>query len=133
MLKKKMEEIYIHEPCDANWKTMKPSGDGKFCDSCSLTVVDFTKMTNEEIGNYFLKKSGERVCGHYRNDQIATPKLVRRRKRWGWLITVLTLVFGTSFISSCKKHVISGQSSGTRVYDFAPSKTTEKHGRDFHQ
>jgi hypothetical protein len=129
-----MEEVYNVEPCRIKWNEMKPSGDGRFCDSCSLTVVDFTKMTNEEIGNYFLKKSGERVCGHYRNDQIATPKLVRRRKRWGWLVTVLTIVFGTTFISSCRKHV-SQRTSGYRVLDFAPvhKKTTEQHGKDFHQ
>jgi hypothetical protein len=99
-----MKEIYIHEPCRANWKEMNASGEGRFCDTCALTVVDFTKMSNEEISNYFLKKSGQRVCGNFRNDQVATPKLVRRRKRWGWLLTMLTIFLGSAFISSCRRH-----------------------------
>lgn len=98
-----MEEIYIHEPCKAKWRSMQPAGEGRFCDSCALTVVDFTKMTNEEISNYFVKKSGERVCGKFRSDQVSTPQLIRRRKNWKWLLTVLTIVLGTSFISSCRK------------------------------
>lgn len=127
-----MEEIFIQKPCDAGWKNMTPNSEGRFCDSCSLTVVDFTKMTNEEISAYFMKKAGERVCGHYRNDQISTPKLVRRRNRWGWLVTAITLVFGTSFISSCKKHVVS-HTQGERAYDFAQTKkSSEQHAKDFH-
>jgi hypothetical protein len=101
---------------------MKPSGDGRFCDSCALVVVDFTKMTTEEINNYFLRRSDERVCGNYKNEQISTPKLVRRRKRWGWLITTLTIIFGSTFISSCRKPKYT-QSAGVRVFQFAPQKT----------
>jgi hypothetical protein len=82
-------------------------------------------MTNDEINNYFLEKSGERVCGNYRNDQISTPKLVRRRKRWGWLLTSLTIIFGASFISSCRRQATM-QSSGTRVFNFASQKATSE-------
>jgi hypothetical protein len=121
-----MKEIYIQEPCKANWKNMSPSGDGRFCETCALTVVDFTKMTNEEISNYFLKKTSERVCGNFRNDQISTPKLVRRRKRWGWLITVLTIVFGSAFISSCRKQGCSRTMGDVRLFQFAPADKTQK-------
>jgi hypothetical protein len=125
-----MKEIYIHEPCQAKWKNMDPSGDGRFCTSCALTVVDFTKMTNEEITNYFLKKSGERVCGNFRNDQVSTPKLVRRRKRWGWLLTGLTIIFGSAFISSCRRHVYPQRMGDVRIFEFAPSpKTIEEDGK----
>ncbi len=125
-----MKKIYIHEPCTAKWNSMNPSGEGKFCDSCSLTVVDFTKMTNEEISNYFLEKSGDRVCGNFRNDQVSTPKLVQRRKRWGWLITILTIVFGSAFISSCRSHASSRTMGDARIFNFAPSqKKTGQHDK----
>jgi hypothetical protein len=137
-----MKEIYIQEPCKAKWNSMNLSGEGRFCNSCSLTVVDFTKMTNEEISNYFLKKSGQRVCGNFRNDQVSTPKLVRRRKRWGWLLTVLTIVFGSAFISSCRRHIYTHTLGDARIFQFTPSKTTKQHekfpdpinrgGKDFH-
>lgn len=126
-----MKEIYIHEPCKAKWNSMNPSGEGRFCDSCSLTVVDFTKMTNEDISNYFLKKSGERVCGNFRNDQVSTPKLVRRRKRWGWLITVFTIVFGSAFISSCRTQACSRTMGDVRIFDFAPSQKEPGHMEKF--
>ena len=105
--------IHISEPCPESWNNMKPSGNGRFCDSCSMTVADFTKMTNEEITGYFLKKKDEHICGRYRNDQISTPKLIQRRKKWGWLVISLTFIFGASFLSSCRKHV-SGRSQGYR-------------------
>jgi hypothetical protein len=116
------EVIHIPEPCSVNWNNMKPSDNGRFCDSCSLTVVDFTKMTNEEIGNYFLNKSGQHVCGRYRNDQVSTPKLIQRRKKWGWLVVAATFIFGAGFISSCRKHVTS-HTQGARVMYFG---TNEK-------
>lgn len=110
---------------------MGPSGEGRFCDSCALTVVDFTRMTNEEISNYFVKKSGERVCGNFRSDQVSTPKLVRRRKSWKWLLTILTLILGSSFISSCRKHVCRQTLGDVRIFNFAPAKKQEGKNSSF--
>ena len=63
-------KISIPDPCNQNWNQMQPNEKGRYCDTCKLTVVDFTKMSNEEIKNYLLNKSY--VCGRFDCTQIKT-------------------------------------------------------------
>lgn len=64
-------KINIPEPCNQNWNSMTPNKNGRFCSSCSKTVVDFTKMENLEIQNYLIENSGkESVCGHFKFNQV---------------------------------------------------------------
>jgi hypothetical protein len=65
--------ISIPEPCNQNWNQMQPNEKGRYCDTCKLTVVDFTKMSNEEIKSYLLNKSY--VCGRFDCTQIGTSHL----------------------------------------------------------
>ena len=60
--------ISIPDPCHQNWNQMQPNEKGRFCDTCKLTVVDFTKMSNEEIKTYLLNKSY--VCGRFDCTQL---------------------------------------------------------------
>lgn len=45
---------------------------GKFCNACNTIVVDFTKMTTQEIQTYFLNRPGQKICGSFEPAQIAT-------------------------------------------------------------
>jgi hypothetical protein len=64
-------KITIPKPCSQNWNSMIPNKEGRFCNSCSKTVIDFTKMENTEIKNYLIKNSGkESICGHFKFDQV---------------------------------------------------------------
>jgi hypothetical protein len=58
-------KVNIPNPCNEKWNNMTPNKEGRFCDSCNLTVVDFTSMSIEEIKAYFSEKEGQRICGHY--------------------------------------------------------------------
>jgi hypothetical protein len=58
-------KVNIPNPCDKQWNNMTPNEEGRFCDSCNLTVVDFTSMSTEAIKTYFENKKGQNVCGHY--------------------------------------------------------------------
>lgn len=62
--------ISIPDPCNQNWNQMQPKEKGRYCDTCKLTVVDFTKMTDEEIKAYLLSKSY--VCGRFDCSQLET-------------------------------------------------------------
>lgn len=53
----------IPKPCNEDWGKMSPNEKGRFCNVCSKTVVDFTKMTDEESLNYFEANKGKRICG----------------------------------------------------------------------
>jgi hypothetical protein len=63
-------KISIPEPCDKNWDKMIPKDNGRFCLSCTKTVVDFTKMLPEEIQQYFVSNQGKSICGRFKNTQI---------------------------------------------------------------
>jgi hypothetical protein len=61
--------IAIQKPCAEKWEAFSPTPDGRFCSSCSKIVVDFTRMTDEEILRYFIAESTQ-TCGRFRSDQL---------------------------------------------------------------
>lgn len=71
-------KMTIPKPCNANWNTMSPAKDGRFCNSCNKTVIDFTKMDNPEIQKYFTDNSGKgSIRGHFKSDQIVTKQSIK--------------------------------------------------------
>ena len=68
-------KINIPKPCNENWNSMLPNKNGRFCNSCDKTVVDFTKMNTIEIQKYFIENSNkERICGHFKSNQVETEE-----------------------------------------------------------
>jgi len=65
-------KISIATPCHENWDKMLEEEKGKFCLSCQKTVVDFSRMTNEQIINYFNTASGK-TCGRIAKHQLDMP------------------------------------------------------------
>ena len=41
--------ISIKSPCQENFESFEPTQKGGFCDSCQKEVIDFTKMSSQEI------------------------------------------------------------------------------------
>lgn len=66
-------KIQIAEPCHENWDKMLDEDKGRFCLSCQKTVVDFSRMTNEQIINYFEQNAGTSTCGRIAKHQHNTP------------------------------------------------------------
>jgi hypothetical protein len=66
--------IYLHipEPCHEDWNKMTAVQQGRFCDSCSKQVVDFTNMTDGQVLNILQKASGK-TCGRFTDDQLTRP------------------------------------------------------------
>lgn len=60
----------IENPCHENYKAMRPSADGRFCQSCQKVVVDFTNMTERQIKHYFQNSRAEQVCGRFKSVQL---------------------------------------------------------------
>lgn len=65
-------KINIENPCHENWDNMLQEEKGKFCNACQKSVVDFSKMTNEQIIN-FLNHTNEKVCGRVAKHQLNVP------------------------------------------------------------
>jgi hypothetical protein len=66
--------LSIAQPCQANWNEMTPNEYGKFCDQCQLMVVDFSKMSETEIKNYFTFNYGKKTCGYFKTSQLTETK-----------------------------------------------------------
>ena len=65
-----MLKISIPKPCHEDWTKMSPNEQGRHCDSCAKTVVDFTAMTDDEVKNFFINKKEDRVCGRFSEKQL---------------------------------------------------------------
>lgn len=62
-------DLSISNPCTEKWESFEPRPAGGFCGSCNKTVIDFTRMTDEQVIDFFNKASGH-VCGRLRGDQL---------------------------------------------------------------
>ncbi|KAF2507944.1 hypothetical protein EYY60_18525 [Flavobacterium zhairuonense] len=65
-------KITIPEPCHEDWNKMTPNKNGRFCMSCSKTVIDFTSMLPEEIQHFFIQNQNKKICGRFKKSQLDT-------------------------------------------------------------
>jgi hypothetical protein len=65
-------KLKIPEPCKENWEEMTPQENGRFCLSCSKTVVDFTSMLPNEVQHFFIQNQNQSICGRFKNSQLET-------------------------------------------------------------
>ena len=64
--------IKIDNPCNENWNEMTLDAQGRFCNQCAKSVIDFTKLTDKEVIS-LLSKSKEEMCGRLTSTQLKTP------------------------------------------------------------
>lgn len=69
-MKPKKINYKIEEPCHADWDQMKAEAKGRFCSSCSKTVVDFSSMSDFSIVNYLENNKHQSVCGRFAEYQL---------------------------------------------------------------
>lgn len=67
--------ISIPKPCHEDWSKMTPNEKGRFCTSCTKTVVDFTKMSPDDIQDYLHNNKDQRICGHIKQSQLDSINL----------------------------------------------------------
>lgn len=76
-------KITIPTPCTADWSRMTAADKGKHCSACNKVVIDFTSMTEGEIKNFFVSKSQEGVCGHFKKTQLEEKHyLLKLKSKW---------------------------------------------------
>lgn len=102
-------KITIPKPCHEDWDKMTPDETGRFCNSCSKSVVDFTQMLPDEIQAYFQKHSN--VCGRFKNFQldsliiqIPNHVLYSQTKYHKMFLLALFIAMGTTLFSCADKN-----------------------------
>lgn len=100
--------ISVAEPCHQNWHQMTPNEQGRHCGSCQKTVVDFTRMSDQEILHYISNASSS-VCGRFYNHQLDKAYEEKKIKpaftfRYAWNLLVATfLITGSTASAQVKK------------------------------
>jgi hypothetical protein len=100
--------ISLPRPCHEDWDEMSPREHGAFCKACTKTVVDFTKLSDEEVKNYFFQHREQKTCGRFRNDQLMKPVtlpelLSRPIPFWKKFLAIVFILFG-AFLSGCSNN-----------------------------
>ncbi|MBE7652374.1 carboxypeptidase-like regulatory domain-containing protein [Tenacibaculum finnmarkense] len=82
-------KLEINTPCSEKFNEFKPTKLGGFCNSCDKEVIDFTKMTAQEISYYFNNNTSKNTCGQFNKKQLTTyNEKPIRRKKYGFLATL---------------------------------------------
>jgi len=102
-------KITIPEPCLEDWEKMTPNKNGRFCESCSKNVVDFTNMKPDKIQAYFLEHSN--VCGRFKKSQldsitiqIPSQILYMQTQFYKIFLLALFIAMGTTLFSCVDKN-----------------------------
>ncbi|MGL4630150.1 MAG: hypothetical protein ACRCVT_02995 [Leadbetterella sp.] len=71
--------IEITDPCTQQWSDLTKNEKGRFCSSCSKTVIDFSRMSDNELIAYFKNYTGN-VCGYFNDSQLNKVLLPQKYK-----------------------------------------------------
>lgn len=99
-------QIKIASPCPQDFTHIKIAMLSRQCDLCNKPVIDFTKMTREEIITYLLEHSDEKVCGRMNRPQIDIhhddlPVIIETLKKQGGNRSFLLLALICMSLVSC--------------------------------
>ena len=81
--------LSIPTPCTQDWEAMAPAGQGRHCAACQKVVVDFSRMTDEELVTWMQTRAGQEICGRLETGQlgrelVSALPLVRKQPWWSW-------------------------------------------------
>ncbi|MEO0896001.1 MAG: hypothetical protein AAFY71_06355 [Bacteroidota bacterium] len=65
-----IRSIAIQKPCTENWDNMAPHEQGKHCQLCRKTVVDFSGMSHTKALHYLTENKAEHLCGRFEQSQL---------------------------------------------------------------
>lgn len=90
--------LVINKPCSENFNTFTKTDNGGFCNLCKKTVVDFTKMNDQQILNYF-SRNESKTCGLFLESQLKTYSIPANLTSKQKLNPFISSIFGFSLLS----------------------------------
>lgn len=62
-------KLSINNPCLENWNNMDKTSIGAFCHNCQKEVIDFSRLSDNEIVSVIQTRTGS-VCGKFNSTQL---------------------------------------------------------------
>ncbi|MDO7874848.1 carboxypeptidase-like regulatory domain-containing protein [Hymenobacter sp. ASUV-10] len=75
-------QFSIPQPCAQPWAAMSPTAAGRHCATCATEVVDFTRLSNDEILAFLARRRGEHICINAHALQLMPTAPVPRWRQW---------------------------------------------------
>lgn len=94
----------IQKPCTEDWGKMNSEQQGRHCQVCCKTVVDFSQKSNSEIVVFLKTNSDKKVCGRFKSEQLEVPAgslAEKKNSRYRIFFAALLFVFGGMLFNSC--------------------------------
>ncbi|MBC6610928.1 energy transducer TonB [Hymenobacter sp. BT507] len=85
--------VHLHA-CPADWHQMAPTSQGRHCAHCNREVIDFTNSTAADLEAARAAAPGGRLCGRFRQDQLAAVPQPQLRPKLRRFLVALVLVCG---------------------------------------
>ena len=97
--------IQVPEPCHENWDNMTAANQGRYCNACAKTVIDFSEMTDTQVLNHFKKDTGN-TCGRFHHNQLENNILIPRKEipwlKYFFTITIPAFIFSIKAVAQKK-------------------------------
>ena len=101
-----MFKISIPKPCFEGWENMLPNEQGRYCNACATTVVDFSVMSDEAVEQYIVINYGQKMCGRFKTTQVQRividlPQNIFHIQLpfWKKFLIAFLIIYGSSFFS----------------------------------
>lgn len=107
-----------------NGSRYKKTGQNRYCKQCQREVVDFTKMSQKEVADYFTNATGS-VCGRLAASQQKTYQVTNSfsvKPLISSLITASSLLFTGTTIYGQEKDAVEQSAIKVTPKDTSPSK-----------
>lgn len=98
-------KLTVTKACLQDWGSMQPNGNGRYCTACATNVIDFSKMSDEEVTNFFLVNNQQPVCGKFKAAQLERIEIVvpvylfkKRIPLWKKYLLLLLVCFATDIL-----------------------------------
>ena len=124
--------VSIKKPCSEKFSNFSKTASGGFCGSCQEEVIDFTKMTSNEIGNY-VDSTARNTCGRFKASQLTTYAPIMKHTANTNLVSRGIAMMSFSLLSLCAISEVRAQETAnidhTTKTELLPSNATTIMGR----
>jgi CarboxypepD_reg-like domain len=118
--------IQIDQPCSEDYKTFNKTEEGGFCKSCKKNVIDFTKMNDKEIFNFFNNEKNK-TCGLFLESQLKSYSYPSLSSNSTKSTSIASSLFGLSLVSLLSlTNVYSQEKTNTNTIAQEENSATKK-------